>query len=206
MGHGHSRRSLPESMTAWETVGAAGPERVRRVERPVPRPRVDEALVEVEACGVCRTDLHVTDGDLPEHRPNVVPGHEVVGHVVALGEDVPAGRGGPGRRRLAPQHVRGLSLVPVRSGEPLSRSTVHRGDEDGGYAQLTAVPEAYAYRIPEPLAAEQAAPSSAPASSATGPSVGRPCRRAAGSGSTGSGPVPTSPPSSRSPREPRSMS
>ena len=49
----------------------------------VPAPAADELLVRVLACGVCRTDLHVVEGDLPVHRPGVVPGHEVVGEVVA---------------------------------------------------------------------------------------------------------------------------
>src|SRR5512142_1457118 len=62
---------------------ATGP--LRRVERPVPDPAPGELLVRVLACGVCRTDLHVAEGDLPVHRPDVVPGHEVVGEVVATG-------------------------------------------------------------------------------------------------------------------------
>lgn len=115
--------------------------------------------MEVEACGVCRTDLHVTDGDLPEHRPNVVPGHEVVGHVVALGETT---------SRLAVGDRVGVAWLRstcgacrwCRSGrENLCPAAQFTGwDEDGGYAQRTTVPEAYAYRIPERLAAEQAAP------------------------------------------------
>jgi propanol-preferring alcohol dehydrogenase len=51
-----------------------------------PRPGPGELLLKVLACGVCRTDLHVTEGDLPPHRPGVTPGHEVVGEVAALGE------------------------------------------------------------------------------------------------------------------------
>ena len=55
---------------------------------PVPRPGPDEVLVAVLACGVCRTDLHVAEGDLAVHRPDVVPGHEVVGEVAAVGASV----------------------------------------------------------------------------------------------------------------------
>ncbi|MDC5695722.1 zinc-dependent alcohol dehydrogenase family protein [Intrasporangium calvum] len=152
-------RSLPETMGVWETVGADGPERIRRVDRPVPRPRSDEVLVEVEACGVCRTDLHVTEGDLPEHRPHVVPGHEVVGRVVSCGS---------GTSRLVVGDRVGVAWLRrtcgscrwCRSGrENLCLAATFTGwDEDGGYAQFTTVPEAYAYRIPEHLAAEQAAP------------------------------------------------
>src|SRR2546430_4792603 len=63
-----------------------------------PRPGPGELLLRVLACGVCRTDLHVTEGDLPPHRPGVTPGHEVVGEVTALGEGAAGGgfaRGGP---------------------------------------------------------------------------------------------------------------
>src|SRR6478672_8931380 len=76
-----------QAMRAW-TVSRPGP--VDRgplalVERPHPEPGAGEVLVEVSVCGVCRTDLHVTEGDLPVHRPSVVPGHEVVGRVVERG-------------------------------------------------------------------------------------------------------------------------
>jgi len=144
---------------AWETVGADGPERVRLVDRPRPQPSPGEVLVEVEACGVCRTDLHVTEGDLPEHRPHVVPGHEVVGRVVELGS---------GARRFAVGDRVGIAWLRstcgscrwCRSGrENLCREATFTGwDEDGGYAEFAPVPEAYAYRIPDEIPAEQAAP------------------------------------------------
>src|SRR5206468_750311 len=57
-------------------------------ERPVPTPGPGEILVEVAACGVCRTDLHVVDGELPDPKLPIVPGHEIVGRVAAVGADV----------------------------------------------------------------------------------------------------------------------
>src|SRR5260370_20702853 len=57
-------------------------------ERPVPRPGPGEVLVGVKACGVCRTDLHVVDGELPDPKLPIVPGHEIVGRVAAIGEGV----------------------------------------------------------------------------------------------------------------------
>jgi propanol-preferring alcohol dehydrogenase len=54
-------------------------------ERPDPRPGPGDILVEVAACGVCRTDLHLAEGDLAPHRPATIPGHEIVGRVVARG-------------------------------------------------------------------------------------------------------------------------
>ena len=52
---------------------------------PVPEPSEDEVLVEVSACGICRTDLHVVEGELPRRVPNLIPGHQVVGRVVGCG-------------------------------------------------------------------------------------------------------------------------
>src|SRR5687767_11184592 len=75
-------------MRAWSAPAPSDPDRVLRLRTvPVPTPAPDELLVRVRACGVCRTDLHVVEGDLPVHRPGVVPGHEVVGEVVATGPD-----------------------------------------------------------------------------------------------------------------------
>src|SRR5215469_9689765 len=67
-------------------AGPQGGEPLVARESPVPKPGAGELLLKVLACGVCRTDLHVTEGDLPPHRPGVTPGHEVVGQVAALGE------------------------------------------------------------------------------------------------------------------------
>ena len=81
-------------MRAWH-VEAPGPVTGRplrlHTEDDIPRPGPGELLLRVLACGVCRTDLHVTEGDLPPHRPGVTPGHEVVGEVAAIGEGTPEG-------------------------------------------------------------------------------------------------------------------
>jgi propanol-preferring alcohol dehydrogenase len=60
---------------------------LRLVARPIPRPDAGELLLRVAACGVCRTDLHVLDGEIPAHYP-IIPGHEIVGHVLAMGSEV----------------------------------------------------------------------------------------------------------------------
>src|SRR5205085_12400821 len=76
-----------DTMRAW-VVAVPGPidgDPLRLVERPVPVPGPGELRVRVTHCGVCRTDLHLAEGDLPPRRPDVVPGHEVVGTVDALG-------------------------------------------------------------------------------------------------------------------------
>src|SRR5205814_1368245 len=93
-------------MRAWH-VAAPGPVAGRPLrlhpDDETPRPGPGELLLRVLACGVCRTDLHVTEGDLPPHRPDVTPGHEVVGEVVALarGATVHVLTRGEQARRLA---------------------------------------------------------------------------------------------------------
>src|ERR1700745_4509170 len=57
-------------------------------EQPVPQPAAGQVLIAIEACGVCRTDLHVVDGELPDPKLPIVPGHEIVGRVAALGQGV----------------------------------------------------------------------------------------------------------------------
>ena len=80
-------------MKAW-AVGTPGPideHPLVEVARPVPEPGPGQVRVRVEACGLCRTDLHLAEGDLTPRR-ELVPGHEVVGRVEPLGEGGPAGR------------------------------------------------------------------------------------------------------------------
>ena len=77
-------------MLAWQ-VAVPGPmatRPLRAVHREIPEPGPDDLLVRVNACGVCRTDLHLAEGDLAPRRAGVVPGHEVVGTVAATGEAV----------------------------------------------------------------------------------------------------------------------
>lgn len=77
---------LPDTMWAMRAHGAGQPLRLEQL--PVPRPGPRQVLVRVSTCGVCRTDLHLVDGELPQARYPVVPGHEVVGRVVARGAAV----------------------------------------------------------------------------------------------------------------------
>src|ERR1700756_4827946 len=79
---------VPNSMFAMVLTKAETP--LSPVQVPIPKPSPGEILVRVEACAVCRTDLHVVDGDLPEPRLPLVPGHEIVGIVEARGAGVAA--------------------------------------------------------------------------------------------------------------------
>ncbi|MBL1084649.1 zinc-binding alcohol dehydrogenase family protein [Streptomyces actinomycinicus] len=148
-------------MHAWSVVrpGPAEGDPLRLVERPVPVPGTDELLVRVRACGVCRTDLHVTEGDLPVHRARVVPGHEVVGVVVGAG---PAARDFAEGDRVGVAWLRrtdGTCAHCTRGAENLCPRSQYTGwDADGGYAEYTTVPAAFAYRLPGALPDVPAAP------------------------------------------------
>src|SRR6201994_2720808 len=108
---------------------------------PVPEPGRGELLLRVLACGVCRTDLHVTEGDLPVHRPGVTPGHEVVGEVVATGPGDAAGfaagdRAGAAWLRSTDAPCR----YCAREAENLCPQSRYTGwDADGGYAEYLTV-------------------------------------------------------------------
>ena len=129
------------------------------VERPVPTPARGEVLVRVRACGVCRTDLHLAEGELPPRRSGVVPGHEVVGDVVQLGEGASRFQTGDRVGIAWLRHTCGACRWCQAGRENLCPESRYTGwDADGGYAEFTVVPEAFAYRIPTTFADEQAAP------------------------------------------------
>jgi propanol-preferring alcohol dehydrogenase len=127
----------------------------------LPRPGPGELLLRVLACGVCRTDLHVTEGDLPPHRPGVTPGHEVVGEVAALGEGAGSSgfkvgdRAGAAWLRWTDNECR----FCTRGAENLCPRSLYTGwDADGGYAEYMTVPAAYAHRLPPGYSDPELAP------------------------------------------------
>lgn len=155
--------NLPTTMRAWQVTtpgpidGPTSP--VALVTKPVPRPQPGEVLVRVLACGVCHTDLHVCEGDLPVHQPHVTPGHEIVGQVVATGAG--AHRFELGDRIGIPwlRWTCGVCRYCRSGRENLCPQSQYTGwDHDGGYAEYTTVPEGFAYRIPDRLDAITAAP------------------------------------------------
>ena len=155
---------------------ATGP--LVRVRRPVPEPAPDELLVAVEACGVCRTDLHLAEGDLAPHRADTTPGHEVVGRVVAVGATAVAistaavaarvvAVGGEVSRfgigaRVGIAWLRstcGRCRYCRRGAENLCPYSTYTGwDADGGYADYATVPADYAYALPEEAPSAELAP------------------------------------------------
>ncbi|MCU1659230.1 MAG: zinc-binding alcohol dehydrogenase family protein [Pseudonocardiales bacterium] len=148
-------------MQAWVVDHPApiddGP--LRRVELAEPDPGPGQVRVRVSCCGVCRTDLHLAEGDLPPKRPGVVPGHEVVGRVDALGDGahrfalgdrigVPWLAGTDGACRFCRRGAENLCLAPRFTG----------WDLNGGYADACLVDEMFAYRLPDALDDEHASP------------------------------------------------
>ena len=152
-------------MRAWQ-VRRPGPMKSQPLEHvtvDVPDPGPGELLVAVRACGVCRTDLHVAEGDLPVHRPRVIPGHEVVGEVAGIGPSTDAAD-----RDFAVGDRVGIAWLRhtcrqckfcVRGDENLCPQSRYTGwDADGGYAEFTTVPAAYAHRLPPGYADSELAP------------------------------------------------
>jgi alcohol dehydrogenase, propanol-preferring len=124
---------------------------------PVPAP--GELLVRVLVCGVCRTDLHVVQGDLPVHRAGVTPGHEAVGEVVGLGAEVTGWDLGERVGVAWLRHTCGTCRYCTRGAENLCPYSTYTGwDADGGYARHLTVPAAYAYRLPDGYPVEELAP------------------------------------------------
>ncbi len=129
------------------------------VERAPRRPGRHEVRVRVLTCGVCRTDLHLAEGDLPPHHPATVPGHEIVGVVDRLGAEARCFELGQrigiawlrrtcGRCRFCRRGAENLCLTPAFTG----------WDADGGYAEHAVVDERYAYALPDHFSDEHAAP------------------------------------------------
>ena len=149
------------TMQAW-AVDVPGPiesKPLRRIERAIPVPGPRQVRVHVQVCGVCRTDLHLVEGDLAPKRPLVVPGHEIVGIVDALGDG--ATRFSLGDRIGIPwlASTCGTCRFCMSGKENLCVAPLFTGwDVDGGYAEYAVGNEDYAYLLPAEFGDEQAAP------------------------------------------------
>ncbi|ABS61669.1 Alcohol dehydrogenase zinc-binding type 2 [Parvibaculum lavamentivorans DS-1] len=149
--------SLPDKMRAMLLDAPGKP--LRLASLPVPRPGPGEVLVKVEACGVCRTDLHVVDGELPEPKLPLIPGHEIIGRVAALGEGVTA---------LAPGARVGIPWLGWTCGacrycradkENLCENALFTGyTRDGGYAEYALADARFCFPVAESYGAAEAAP------------------------------------------------
>jgi alcohol dehydrogenase, propanol-preferring len=136
---------------------ASSPLQLRDV--PLPEPGDGEIRVRVSCCAICRTDLHVIEGELPRQRMPVIPGHQVVGVVDRVGPG--SGRLVPGRRVGIAwlRHTCGVCSYCKSGRENLCESPRFTGyHADGGYAEYALVPEAYAYEIPSAFGDVEATP------------------------------------------------
>ncbi|MFC9659975.1 zinc-binding alcohol dehydrogenase family protein [Nocardia sp. NPDC127606] len=148
-------------MRVWR-VHRPGPVATRPLRmgyEPIPTPAPGELLVRVLSCGVCRTDLHVAEGDLPVHRPRVTPGHEVVAEVVSVPDgctDIAVGdRVGVAWLR----YTCGVCRYCARGAENLCLQSRYTGwDDDGGYADFATVPVNFALPLPQGYSDEELAP------------------------------------------------
>jgi alcohol dehydrogenase, propanol-preferring len=155
------------TMRAWRvrTPGPMSTDPLELITTDVPTPRADEVLVAVRACGVCRTDLHVSEGDLPVHLPHVTPGHEVVGEVVAVGPRSPGELGvgdvGVGDRVGVAwlRHTCGHCRFCTRGQENLCPESQYTGwDAHGGYAEFVTAPVAFVHHLPAGYSDTELAP------------------------------------------------
>ncbi len=148
-------------MRAW-VVSKPGPITtgpLRLIERPVPEPGPGQLLIRVLLCGVCRTDLHLAEGDLPPKAPDVTPGHEVVGEVVATGPGVTRFSTGDrvGAAWLA--GTDGSCRYCRRGQENLCPNSIYTGwDIQGGYADYLVASDAYVYELPKGFTDAELAP------------------------------------------------
>jgi propanol-preferring alcohol dehydrogenase len=125
----------------------------------VPEPGPGEVLIRVHACGVCRTDLHVVEGELAPRKSPVVPGHQAVGRIEKLGPG--AARFRHGTRVGVPWLHRacGVCEFCLRGKENLCDAPAFTGyTVDGGYAEYLKAPEGFVYAIPEAFSDREAAP------------------------------------------------
>lgn len=148
---------VPETMRAMILDAPRRP--LRMVMLTVPRPEAGQILIQVKACGVCRTDLHIVDGELPNPKPALIPGHEIVGEVVGLGAGVD--RFLPGQRVGVPWlgYTDGTCTYCQSGRENLCDHPRFTGYTiDGGFAEYTIADARYCFPIPDGFDNAHAAP------------------------------------------------
>jgi alcohol dehydrogenase, propanol-preferring len=129
------------------------------IERQMPSPQAGEVRVRISACGVCRTDLHLAEGDLVPKRDLVIPGHEIVGVVDAVGPSTSRFTIGDRIGIAWLRHTCGVCRFCRRGDENLCVAPRFTGwDDDGGYTEWAVVPEDYAYALPDTFSDAEAAP------------------------------------------------
>ncbi len=129
------------------------------VDLPIPEPDSEDILLRVKVCGVCHTDLHTVEGELPEVKLPIIPGHQVVGVVEKLGKNTSRFKEGDKLGVAWLYSACGECSFCQRENENLCESACFTGYHvNGGYAEYIVVPEKFAYPIPEIFSDEEAAP------------------------------------------------
>lgn len=148
-------------MKAWilRKPGSVDERPLELADVPAPAPRSDELLVRVSACGICRTDLHVVEGELPVRVSRLIPGHQIVGRVAALGS-VATGFSSGERVGIAwLNRTCGQCNYCLSGRENLCEQALFTGwTTNGGYAGYAVAPASFTYRIPDGFDDMQAAP------------------------------------------------
>jgi propanol-preferring alcohol dehydrogenase len=135
----------------------AQPLAMAEVDKPTPGPK--EILIKINACGICHTDLHIVEGELPSKKLPVIPGHQVVGIVEAAGKKVTRFRAGDRVGVAWLNSTCGKCEFCLKGKENLCEKARFTGyDVDGGYADYTVVSEDFAYPVPKVFSDIEAAP------------------------------------------------
>ncbi len=149
--------NVPRTMRAMVMEKAKTP--LKEMEIPTPQPSDDQILIKVNACGVCRTDLHILDGELTQPKLPLVPGHQIAGEVVGMGKNV--SRFAPGDRVGVPWlgYTDGTCPYCQADQENLCEHAKFTGyDLDGGYAEYTVADQRYCFPLPSGFSDIEAAP------------------------------------------------
>ena len=134
-------------------------EKLKLMEMPVPKPGLEQVLIKIKACGVCRTDLHIVDGELPDPKLPLIPGHEIIGIVVDKGEKASGFR--LGDRVGVPWlgYTEGTCRYCMKGKENLCVNALFTGYTiDGGYAEYTVADHRYCFPVPKSYGDAEAAP------------------------------------------------
>ena len=127
------------------------------VEKPIPAPK--EVLLKIQTCGICHTDLHIVEGELPSKKLPVIPGHQIVGMVESTGKKVTRFKVGNKVGVAWLNSTCGKCEFCLKGKENLCEKARFTGyDVDGGYAEYTAVSQDFAYSIPKGFSVTEAAP------------------------------------------------
>jgi len=132
---------------------------LRLEEIPTPEPNDQEIRIRVHACGICRTDLHIAEGDLPLKKTPLILGHEIVGLVDQVGRDVKSFKPGDRAGVAWLNHACGTCKFCLSDRENLCSQAKFTGwDADGGYAEYAAVNGEFAFHLTDSLSFEELAP------------------------------------------------